>query len=347
MHRLSIEVKSGVTPRNKRNIQKIVTGALGCILISFGLAAESEPQTDSSAEKTAHEGTAARAVQPISGTFLVNSDLVLIPVSVTDGKGRAVNGLDKDQFTLYEDKVEQVITHFAAEDAPVSIGIVFDASDSMEPRMHKAREAVNALVRNANPDDEFFLVQFSDGAELAAGLTKNAAEIQARAASIQTGGSTALLDAVLLAIREMKKAANTRKAIVIISDGEDNSSHCSVNFLKESVRESDSVIYAIGIDNSDVFTQNWGRERLSGAALLNEIATQTGGKLFEVSRLKQLPEVASNIGAQLRSQYLLGYTPSNNKKHGGYHRIQVKLARPKGFPRLHAAWRLGYYAPER
>jgi VWFA-related protein len=273
----------------------------------------------------------------------VNSDLVVIPVTVTDGKGRVVNGLQKEHFKLFEDKVEHEIAQFAAEDAPVSIGLVFDASDSMGPKLEKAREAVAALLKNSNPEDEFFLVQFNQQPKLVVSMTRQIEEIQNRVASVRTGGSTALLDAIILALEQMKKARYTRKAIIIISDGEDNASNYSVKQLKDNLRDADVLIYAIGInDSGDNLPTS---ETLAGAPLLNEIAKQTGGHLFEVNKLKQLPDIASKISAWLRSQYVLAYAPNNSEKNGAYHRIQVKITKPAGFPRLHAFWRLGYYSP--
>jgi VWFA-related protein len=275
----------------------------------------------------------------------VHSDLVQIPVTVTDGNGRVVPGLEKEHFTLFEDKVQQVITHFAAEDAPTSIGIVFDTSDSMKFRMNKAHEAVDALLRNANPADEFFLVQFSSHASLVAGMTSNSEEIAQKAAAMRVGGSTALLDAVALGMEEMKNARHLRKAIVIISDGDDNSSRSSVSEIKKIVREGDVLIYAIGITDDIDYSMYLQRDKLSGPALLNEIATQTGGRLFEVRKLKQLPDITAKISGWLRNQYVLGYASDNSQRNGEYRRVEVKVTKPKGFPRLHAFWRLGYYAP--
>jgi Ca-activated chloride channel family protein len=275
----------------------------------------------------------------------VNSDLVVVPVTVTDGKGRVVNGLQKEHFALYEDKVEQEITHFASEDAPTSIGLVFDTSDSMGPKLQKAREAAAALLNNANHEDEFFLTQFNDRAQLVVKLTTQTEEIRKYVAMMHAAGSTALLDAVMVALNEMRNAHHTRKAIIIISDGEDNASHCSVRELKEAVREADVLIYAIGITASGASAQGWPPQSLTGSALLNEIATHTGGRLFEVDKLKQLPDIASKINAWLRNQYVLAYTSRNTEKHVSYHHIQVKITKPNGFPRLHALWRLGYYAP--
>jgi Ca-activated chloride channel homolog len=307
--------------------------AIGCIPLFLALAgAQSSPGDPP-----------ATVVGPSTTTILVHSDLVLIPVTVTDGHGRIITGLTKEHFTLYEDKVKQAILHFASEDTPVSIGLVFDASDSMAPRLHKAREVVYALLNRANPEDEFLFVRFSDRADLVTGMTRDREEIRRRMESLRLGGSTALLDGVMLARNELRHAHHDRKAIVVISDGEDNASRCSVSQFKEAMREADVLIYAIGI--TDGYNSSLPNQRLTGSPLLNEIATETGGRLFEVNKLKQLPDIAGKISSWLRSQYLLGYAPNNPKKDGRYRRVQVKLTRPDGFPRLHALWRLGYYAP--
>jgi Ca-activated chloride channel homolog len=319
-------------------IRRLVARSVACILLSsVGVAVCGEPQ-----DKT---GVASREAYPKIATILVHSDLVQIPVTVTDRNGRVVPGLEKEHFTLFEDKVQQVITHFAAEDAPTSIGIVFDTSDSMKFRMNKAHEAVDALLKNANPADEFFLVQFSSHAAVVAGMTSNSEEIAQKAAAMRVGGSTALLDAVALAMEEMRSARHLRKAIVIISDGDDNSSRCSVSEIKKIVREGDVLIYAIGITDDVDYSMYLQRDKLTGPALLNEIATQTGGRLFEVRKLKQLPDITAKISGWLRNQYVLGYAPENPERNGEYRRVEVKVSKPKGFPRLHAFWRLGYYAP--
>jgi len=269
---------------------------------------------------------------------------VLIPVTVTDNLNRFVTGLDKEHFKLYEDKVEQTITHFASEDAPISVGLVFDCSGSMGDKLKKSREAVAQLLKTANPEDEFFLVEFNDRAELVVSLTKRSEEIQNRLAFTQSKGRTALLDAIVLSMNEMRKAHNPRKALVIISDGGDNSSRYTVSEVKNRVREVDVQIYAIGI--LELFGERRRTpEEFAGPGLLNDIGEQTGGRLFEVGNLNELPDVASKIGEALRNQYVLGYAPSVVRRDGKYHRVRLKLVKPKGWPSLRAYWRLGYYAP--
>ena len=317
----------------------------GMSVATFGPCASGQEARVSIEARDKARGSADRSLAAASAANIrVQSDLVLIPVTVTDSLNRFVTGLDKDHFKLYEDKVEQVITHFAAEDAPISVGLVFDCSGSMGDKLKKSREAVAQLLKTANPDDEFFLVEFNDRAEVVVGLTRRSEEIPNRLAFTQSKGRTALLDAIILSMNEMRKAHNPRKALVIISDGGDNSSRYTVSEVKNRVREADVQIYAIGI--LELFADR-GRtpEEFAGPALLGEIGEQTGGRMFEVGNLNELPDIASKIGAALRNQYLLGYAPSLMRRDGKYHRVQLKLVKPKGWPSLRAYWRLGYYAP--
>jgi Ca-activated chloride channel homolog len=324
----------------QRSVRAVMAAALVCALLSSLGVAVSNGQDGAVSPTTG-------SVYKSTATIRVHSDLVLIPVTVTDGKGKVVSGLEKEHFSLYEDAVQQEITHFATEDAPASIGLVFDASDSMGPKMRKAREAVSALLNKAFTEDEFFLIQFSTRPTLVVPLTVQPELIRERVERMQVGGSTALLDATSQALAEMRQAHHRRKAIVIISDGDDNSSICSMGELKEKVREADTVIYAIGIIDPMFYSQVWPPpQRPAGSALLREIAKQTGGRSFEVTNLKQLPEIATKIGALMRSQYLLGYAPNTPENNRAYRHVQVKVERPKGFPKLHAVWRLGYYPPK-
>jgi VWFA-related protein len=278
-----------------------------------------------------------------SANIRVNSNLVLIPVTVTDSLNRFVTGLEKEHFKLFEDKVEQVITHFASEDAPISVGLVFDCSGSMGDKLMKSREAVAQLLKTANPGDEHFLVEFSDRAQLVAGFTQKSEDIQRQLTFARSGGRTALLDAMILAMNEIRKAHNARKALVIISDGGDNSSRYTLSEVQNQVREADIQIFAIGI-----LEPFWNRsnspEELAGPYLLSDLAQQTGGRMYQGEK-NELPSIASKIGTALRNQYVLGYSPSTVRKDGKYHRVHLKLVKAKGWPALHAYWRTGYYAP--
>jgi VWFA-related protein len=277
-------------------------------------------------------------------TIHVNSDLVLIPVAVTDHKGRFVNSLAKEHFSVYENKVEQEITHFAAEDAPVSICIVVDTSASMRLKLPKAREAVSALLNGANPDDEFCLVQFNQRPELLLSLTKQRSAVQDKMDHLLVEGATALLDAVFVAMHEMKGAQYTRKAVIIISDGEDNASRHSMSDLQQAAREADLQIYAIGILDPHGFSTGK-HDGSDGPALMKSITEESGGRLYKVSNLGQLADITSKIGAALRNEYVLGYSPRDHERNGAYRRVQVLLHPPKGWSRLLVFWRRGYYAP--
>ena len=274
----------------------------------------------------------------------VDTTLVLINVTVTDPLNRFVTGLDREHFRLFEDKVEQKISEFSSEDAPLSIGLVFDASGSMGSKLTKSRQAAAQFFKTANPEDEFFLIQFNDKPELVVPFTTNTEEIQNRLTFTQAKGRTALLDGVYLAMNQMKKARNPRKAILILSDGGDNSSRYTESEIKNLVREADVQVYAIGIFES-IAGRGRTAEELSGPGLLSDIAESTGGRHFPVENLNELPDVAAKIGIELRNQYVLGYTPARQEKDGKYRKVQVKLQQPRGLPPLKAFYRLGYYAP--
>jgi VWFA-related protein len=274
----------------------------------------------------------------------VDATVVLIPVTVTTPLGQFVTGMERDNFRIFEEKVEQEISHFASEDAPLSVGLVFDASGSMGSKLSKSREAAAQFFKTANPEDEFFLVQFADRPELVVPFTHSVEEIQNRLTFTQSKGKTALLDGLYTALNQMKNAKNPRKAIIILSDGGDNSSRYTESEVKNLVREADVQIYAIGIFEP-ISARGRTAEELSGPSLLNEVAEQTGGRHFPVENIGELPDVAAKIGIELRNQYVIGYAPANQERDGKYRRVQVKLVQPRGLPPLRAFWRLGYYAP--
>ena len=286
----------------------------------------------------------ALTTPPPRSNIRVDSTLVLIPVTVTDPFNRFVTGLDKENFKLFEDKKEQEILQFSSEDAPLSIGVVFDCSGSMGSKLEKSRQAVAQFFRTANPEDEFFLVQFNDTADLVSPFTRNLEEIQNRLTFTQSKGRTALLDAIYLALHEMKRAKNPRKALLLISDGGDNASRYTENEIKNLVKEADVQIYAIGI-YEPVGARSRTPEELAGPGLLTEVAEQTGGRQYAVENLAELADIAAKIGVELRNQYIIGYSPRNQERDGKYRRVEVKLNQPRGLPPLRAFWRHGYYAP--
>lgn len=274
----------------------------------------------------------------------VDTTLVVIPVTVTDPQNRFVLGLDKKDFSLLEDGVEQKISIFSGEDAPMSVGILFDTSGSMELKTDRSRGAVTEFLKTMTGQDEAFLVQFSDKAQLIQEFTGKPKDIEDGINGLKTGGLTALLDAVELGVREMKKAKNPRKALVVVSDGGDNNSKYTPDDIKTIVKEADTQIYAMGVFEPNFFAGLPG-EIVSGPKLLGQIADQTGGRAYGASEFSQLPGIAEKIAIELRNQYVLGYYPKNTEHDGTYRKVEVKLKQPKGLPALKARWRLGYYAP--
>lgn len=270
--------------------------------------------------------------------------LVLIPVAVSDRREHVITGLERGQFHLFDNKVEQTITHFSMEDAPLAAGLVFDVSTSMGRKLRRSRLSAHAFFQTANPEDEFLLVTFSDRPRLAVPLTTDTGKIESRLASQRPKGATALLDAIYLAISELKKSAKPRKALLVISDGGDNNSRYSEAEIKHLLRESDILVYGIGIYES---ADSRGRtpEEFYGPTLLSQIAELTGGREFAIDDPKQLPDAAAKIGRELRNYYMLGFSPAPLQRDGKYHRIRVKLTPPRGMSSLQARWRQGYYAP--
>jgi len=274
--------------------------------------------------------------------FRLESDLVLIPVSVTDSRNHAVTGLGREAFRVFEDKKEQTVVQFVREDAPLSVGIVFDSSESMTGKLDKSREAMKQFLRLANPEDEFFLVEFSSRARLTVPLTSDSGEIENRLVNARPKGRTALLDAVCLAIDTLKHARYPRRALLILSDGGDNDSRYSEAEVRDRVRESDLWIYAMGIYEKRTGFRS--KEATAGEKLLQGLAEESGGRHFAAESLTDLPVVAARISLELRNQYVLGFRPDNSLRDGKYHRVQVNVVEGGS---LNVSWRPGYYgSPE-
>lgn len=323
--------------RSPRQLPLLIAGvfvATSTVLCCVGLG--QEPRV--SLESNPASGSANR----VDTHIRVTSDLVLIPVTVTDENDGVITGLKKEHFKLYDNKVETPITQFAVEDAPVSVGIVFDCSGSMGAKLLRAEAAVAEFMRTANPEDEFSLVAFNDRVRMLSDFTNDVAEIQNRLLFMRSGGETALLDAVYLMVQRLEHAKHSRKAILIVSDGGDNSSRYSARDVKKRLRESDVQIFAIGIFEPFGFRDR-SPEEYFGPALLDGMAKQTGGRLFEVDDVGQLEDAALKIGRALRNEYVLGFAPSGEHD-GKYHQVQVKVPKIHGLPSMHASFRSGYYA---
>jgi len=296
-------------------------------------------------------GTLDPALPAVPGTVIprngntprlrVEANLVLVPLTVTDPLNRLVTGLEAPNFEIYDNNTAQTIKTFSTEDAPVTIGIVFDLSGSMSSKFARARKALSEFLRTSNPADEFFVVGFNDKPAVIVDYTSDVDDVEARMIMLKPENRTALIDAVYLGIDKLKEAKYERKALLIISDGGDNRSRYTQGELRRVVRESDVQIYSIGIFDTYASTT----EEELGPILLSDICEMTGGRMFKVSDVGDMEDIAERISAELRNQYVIGYRPSDMKKDGNWRKLKVRLVPPPGLPSLTVHFRQGYYAP--
>jgi Ca-activated chloride channel family protein len=340
--------KDAVTPKTMRPCQRLlIILALACVpafaqtdvndihVQSHQVEKPKEaPKTEDLLASTTDMKTHIRPLK-------VDVDLVLVPVTITDPMNRLVTGLEKENFQLFEGNANQEIRSFSSEDAPVSLGVIFDSSGSMSSKMDRAKDAVVEFFKTANPQDEFFMITFSDEPEAVSDFTNSIDEIQNKLVFTVPRHRTALLDAIYMGISKMRSAKYAKKALLIISDGGDNHSRYTENEIKSLVKEADVMIYAIGIYDRYASALE---ERL-GPQLLTEITELTGGRAFTIDNPNDLADVATKIGVELRNQYVLGYRPTKVVRDGKWRKIKVKLLPPKGLPPLRVYARTGYYAP--
>jgi len=272
----------------------------------------------------------------------VTVDLVQVPVVVTDGMTRPVVNLTKQNFALFENDKQQEIRYFMEEQAPISVAVLFDVSKSMADKIDSERAAIHAFFENANPEDEYFAISFSDKPRLLDGPTQSIDEMEQKLTSIEPGGSTAMLDGVYLAESLLRSARYQRKAIVIFSDGGDNASRYTLHEVKKLVVEHDVQIYAIGL--FETFFFNTLEERL-GKKWLGEITERTGGRTVTVQDRAKLPDTAAEISRELRNEYVLGYRPVSFD--GKWRKIKVRLISETADQRLQAYYKRGYYSREK
>jgi Ca-activated chloride channel family protein len=272
----------------------------------------------------------------------VDVNLVLVNATVTDVYNRFVTGLEKEHFKVFEDKIEQEISHFSREDVPTSIGLLFDVSSSMGDKIARAKDAAVAFLKTSNPDDEFYLLTFADVPKVDIDFTTDVSEIQNRLVYKNAKGSTTLYDAVYLGMQKMKQGHNPKKAILMITDGEDTRSRYSLVNVRNAIKESDVQIYAIGIVSSYYSDFAQGR---SGRAVLEEMTEITGGRAYFPNSVYELEDICIKIALELKNQYILGYSSSNRTRDGHWRKIKVKLNAPKGLPSLSIRSKTGYYAP--
>ena len=271
---------------------------------------------------------------------IVNADLVLLNVTLTDVYNRYVTGLNKDAFTVFDDKEPQQITFFSDEDVPISLGVIFDVSGSMSgDKIQKAREALRHFIDTSHNSDEYFLIGFNSRAQLLMDKTRDSDAMLDKLTFVQTKGQTALYDACYLGVERVSHGVHPKRALLVISDGQDNNSRYTFSELRKMLKETDVLIYGIGIEGGG------GSELdVAGEAILDELASVSGGKAFFPKSAAEMNEIFERIAIELRHQYSIGYKPSNFTNDGRWHRIKVKVTPPRGLPHLFVRSKDGYYA---
>src|SRR6266511_2278715 len=278
----------------------------------------------------------------IDGPVIVNTDLITFTVTVTDTYGRYVSGLGKNAFTVLDEKKQQEITFFSDDDAPVSVGVIFDVSGSMSgDKVKRARDALSKFIQTSHNSDEYFLIAFNQRAQLLLDKTRDGNAVLDKLTFVQTRNNTALYDACYLGVEKVQRGTHPKRALLLISDGQDNNSRYTFSELRRLLKESDVVLYGIGILSGSDAGSQMGME---GQGILDELAGVSGGKAFFPRSNAEMDDIFEQIALELRHQYSIGYKPVNFTSNGRWHKIKVKVTPPRGLPRLFVRSKEGYYA---
>jgi Ca-activated chloride channel family protein len=314
------------------------------VCLSYPLLPQS---SDGSATKSPHvlettfnKASTGAGIRPT--TLRVSSDLVLVPITVTDGLNHPQTNLGRGNFTVFEGEQAQEIRYFSSEDSPVSVGLLLDVSRSMQDKIDTERAAVDQFFKNANPQDDYFVITFNNEPHVLSDVTQSTTGIENELGLVQPSGSTALLDAVYLGISKLRKAQYSRRALVIISDGGDNASRYKLKEIKNLISESDVMVYAIGIFASGPFKSF---EEVMGKRWLSTMTDITGGRTATVQNVAKLPEECALLSRELRSQYVIGYRP-RAVADGKWHKIKITVTSSSDATQFRPYYRKGYYASE-
>jgi Ca-activated chloride channel family protein len=291
---------------------------------------------------TAQQASPTPPEDPDGGALKIKTDLVTLTLTVTDPFGRYVSGLSKGAFTIQDNNEEQEITFFSDADAPVSVGILFDVSGSMSgDKVRKARKALERFITTSHPSDEYFLIAFNNRAQLLMDRTRDSESLLRKLTLVNPKNNTALYDAVYLGIERVTRGTHQKRAMLIISDGQDNASRYNFGEVRRLMKESDVVTYSVGImDRGDSSSANG----MQGQAFLDELSAVSGGKAFYPQTDVEMDEIFERIALELRHQYSIGYTPKDFQPDGKWRKVKTKIKPPRGLPRLTVRGREGYYA---
>ena len=316
--------------------------ALYVVLATTWWAASAQQQPEEKAPKPTPSPTQQKLGTELDGPVIVNTDLITLTVTVTDTYGRYVSGLSKNAFTVLEEKQPQEITYFSDDDSPVSVGVIFDVSGSMSgDKIKRAREALSKFVQTSHDSDEYFLIGFNNRAQLLLDKTRDGNAVLDKLTFVETKGQTALYDAVYLGVEKVQRGAHPKKALLVISDGQDNNSRYTFENLRRVLKESDVTVYGIGILSGSDAGSSLGME---GQGILDELSGVSGGKAFFPRSGAEMDDIFEQIALELRHQYSIGYKPMNFTGDGKWRKVKVKVNPPRGLPRLFVRFKEGYYA---
>lgn len=328
--------------------RRLPVGALSLALL-VGLAVVASMATASAQDKPEEKPAKPTASPPqsklgteLDGPVIVNTDLITLTVTVTDTYGRYVSGLSKNAFAILDEKQPQEITYFSDDDAPVSVGILFDVSGSMSgDKVKKARDALAKFIQTSHNSDEYFLIGFNSRAQLLIDKTRDGDAVLDKLTFVQTRGNTALYDACYLGVEKVQRGTHPKRALLLISDGQDNNSRYTFDNLRRLLKESDVVLYGVGILSGGDASSSLGME---GQGILDELSNVSGGKAFFPRSDAEMDDIFEQIALELRHQYSIGYKPNNFTGDGKWRKIKVKVTPPRGPPRLFVRSKEGYYA---
>lgn len=314
--------------RSKNHGARIYKALIGCLLL---LAPQPSVRSQQQGPDTDQDKNVIRQ----------RTSLVVVNVSVTDKQFRQISGLDKAHFEIYEDKVRQQIEFFSDDDRPASVGVIFDLSGSMNNKISRAREAIKAFIDTCHDQDDFFLVGFNERAMLLAELSDGQSILNSLALA-EPRGQTALYDATYLGVEKVKEGRHDKRAVLIVSDGQDNASRYNYGELRKLLKEANVQVYCIGITEEGVSAGSVLDRQ--GQAILEEIARTTGGMAFFPTSYGEMEDSVTRIALTLRHQYSIGYVPLNEQRDGKWRKIKVRVNAPKGLPSLTVRAKEGYYA---
>jgi len=323
--------------------------SLLAVTVFFSLAAQSQSQDPPQEKPAAPAATQTPSPAPKKlGTelddhsLITNTDLITLTVTVTDTYGRYVSGLSKGAFAVFDNKQPQEITFFSDDDSPVSVGVIFDVSGSMSgDKVKRARDALSKFIQTSHASDEYFLIAFNSRAQLLIDSTRDGDSVLNKLTFIDTKSQTALYDACYLGVEKVQRGTHPKRALLLISDGQDNDSRYTFNELRKLLKESDVTLYAIGILSGSDAGSSLGME---GQGILDELSGVSGGKAFFPRSAAEMDDIFEQIALELRHQYSIGYKPDTFVNDGKWHRVKVKVTPPRGLPRLFVRSKEGYYA---